>query len=249
MRLTIVGSAGSYPSPESACSCYLVEADGFRLVMDLGNGALGALQRYASLYEIDAVLLTHLHADHCLDMTSYFVARNYRHGGCPELLPVYGPSGTAERLSRAYGMPQEPGLDTVFDFRTVRGGESFRVGPFTVVPERVAHPVEAYGFRVEHGGVALAYSGDTGPCDGLERLADGADLLLAEASFLDGRDSTPDLHLNGREAGETAARGAAKRLVLTHIPVWTDPGVNRVAAEAAYPGPVDVAVPGDVYEI
>src|SRR4051812_14730396 len=166
MELTVVGGSGSFPSTDSPCSCYLVEADGFRLVIDLGNGALGALQRYCGLYEVDAILLSHLHADHCVDMCAYYVARNYRVGGCPDPLAVYGPHGTPERLARAYDMDEHPGMKEVFDFRTLRDG-SFTVGPFTVTSIRVAHPVEAYAFRVEHGGSAFVYTGDTGPCEQL----------------------------------------------------------------------------------
>lgn len=248
MKLTVVGAAGSYPSADSACSCYLLQVEGFRLVIDLGNGALGALQRHCGLYDIDAVLLSHLHADHCLDMAGYWVARNYRHGGCPGSLPVYGPAGTADRLARAYDMPTEPGMREVFDFHTLTPS-TFTVGPFTITTDRVAHPVEAFAFRVEHGGSTLTYSGDTGPCGALSTLAAGTDLLLSEASFTDGLDTVPDLHLNGREAGEVAHYADAGRLVLTHIPAWTDPERNRADAAAAYPGPVELARPGAVYEV
>lgn len=81
MKLTVVGCSGSFPSAESACSSYLVEADGFRLLLDMGNGALGELQRHIGLYDLDAIFLSHLHADHCIDMCGYFVARYYRHEG------------------------------------------------------------------------------------------------------------------------------------------------------------------------
>ena len=246
MELTVVGSSGSFPSADSPCSCYLVEADGFRLVIDLGNGALGALQRYCGLYEVDAILLSHLHADHCVDMCAYYVARNYRVGGCPDPVPVYGPHGTAERLARAYDMDEQPGMKEVFDFRTLQDG-SFGIGPFTITVARVAHPVEAYAFRVEQGGRAFVYSGDTGPCEDLVELARGADLLLSEAAFTDGKEDIPDLHLNGREAGEHAARAGVGRLVLTHIPPWTDAERNRADAAAAYSGTVGLARPGDVY--
>ena len=103
MKLTVVGCSGSFPSAESACSSYLVEADGFRLLLDMGNGALGELQRHFGLYDLDAIFLSHLHADHCIDMCAYFVARYYRHdGGRCDAIPVYGPEGTEQRLTTAY---------------------------------------------------------------------------------------------------------------------------------------------------
>ena len=98
MRLTVIGCAGSFPGPESPASCYLVEADGFRLLLDFGNGALGVLQRHAGLYDIDAICLSHLHGDHCLDMCSYWVARTYGPGGPLPSIPVYGPAGTAAQF-------------------------------------------------------------------------------------------------------------------------------------------------------
>ncbi|TQK44847.1 ribonuclease BN (tRNA processing enzyme) [Streptomyces sp. SLBN-118] len=250
MKLTVVGCSGSFPSAESACSSYLVEADGFRLLLDMGNGALGELQRHIGLYDLDAVFLSHLHADHCIDMCGYFVARYYRQeGGRCSPLPVYGPEGTEQRLTTAYAdTPSPTSMSEVFDFHTLKSG-SFDIGPFTVRTERVAHPVEAYAVRLEHAGRTLTYSGDTGVCEPLHELADGADLFLCEASFSYGREDIPDLHLNGREAGAHARRANVGRLVLTHIPPWTDGAQNLADARAVYDGPAELAVPGAVYEV
>ncbi|MEU7555282.1 MBL fold metallo-hydrolase [Streptomyces sp. NPDC044571] len=250
MKLTVVGCSGSFPSAESACSSYLVEADGFRLLLDMGNGALGELQRHIGLYDLDAIFLSHLHADHCIDMCAYFVARYYRHeGGRCSAIPVYGPEGTERRLSTAYDdVPDERSMSEVFDFRTLKPG-TFEIGPFQVRTERVSHPVEAYGIRVGHGGRSLTYSGDTGVCPELGLLAEETDLFLCEASFTHGKEDIPDLHLNGREAGEFARTGRVGRLVLTHIPPWTDPRQNLADARAVYDGPVDLAYAGAVYEV
>ena len=250
MKLTVVGCSGSFPSADSACSSYLVEADGFRLLLDMGNGALGELQRHIGLYDLDAIILSHLHADHCIDMCGYFVARYYRfEGGRAGAIPVHGPEGTEQRLTTAYAdTPSEHSMSEVFDFRTLKPG-SFEVGPFSVVTDRVVHPVEAYGFRIEHDGRTLVYSGDTGVCDELTGLAAGADLFLCEASFTHGKEDVPGVHLNGREAGEQARRAGAKRLVLTHVPPWTDPEANLRDAREVFDGPVELARPRAVYEI
>ncbi|MBL1068465.1 MBL fold metallo-hydrolase [Streptomyces sp. 7-21] len=251
MKLTVVGCSGSFPSADSACSSYLIEAEGYRLLLDLGNGALGELQKYCGLYDIDAIALSHLHPDHCIDMCGYFVARYYRYEGGPcAPLPVYGPEATERRLTAAYAdTPSEKSMSEVFDFRTLTPGAAFQLGPLTVRTERVTHPVEAYGFRVEHEGRSLCYSGDSGPCDGLASLARGADLFLCEASFTHGKEDLPEVHLNGRQAGELAGRAGAERLVLTHIPPWTDAQVNLCDAKAAFDGPVELARPGAVYHI
>src|SRR4051794_14079177 len=186
MRLTVVGCSGSYPGPHSPASCYLVEAPGgegrtTRILLDLGSGALGALQRYADPLEVDAVFLSHLHPDHCMDLCGYHVLRKYHPAGQQPRIPVWGPEGTASRMAAAYGMPEEPGMTGEFDF--LDHGDAVHLGPLTVEAVPVVHPVAAYGFRVTAGGRTLAYSGDTGPCHGLDDLAAGADLLLAEASF------------------------------------------------------------------
>ncbi|MBB5935200.1 MBL fold metallo-hydrolase [Streptomyces zagrosensis] len=250
MKLTVVGCSGSFPSAESACSSYLVEADGYRLLLDMGNGALGELQRHCGLYDLDAVVLSHLHADHCVDMCGYFVARYYRHdGGRADAIPVYGPEGTERRLVTAYDdVPDEKCMREVFDFRTLTPG-TFTAGPFTVHTARVCHPVEAFGFRIEYGGRSLTYSGDTGPCKALHRLARGCDLFLCEAAFTHGKEDIPELHLNGRQAGEHAERAGVGRLLLTHIPPWTDPQVNLRDAQGAFDGPVELAKAGATYEV
>jgi ribonuclease BN (tRNA processing enzyme) len=251
MKLTVVGCSGSFPSADSACSSYLVEAEGYRLLLDMGNGALGELQKYIGLYDIDAVAISHLHPDHCIDMCGYFVARYYRHeGGRCDPIPVYGPRGTERRLTAAYAdTPSEESMSEVFDFRTLTSGGVFHLGPLTVTTRRVAHPVETYGFRVEHGDRAFCYSGDTGWTSELTELARDADLFLCEASFTYGKEEVPELHLNGRQAGESARQAGAGRLVLTHIPPWTDAQVNLCDAKAVFDGPVELARPGAVYQV
>ncbi len=251
MRVTVVGCSGSYPGPDSPASCYLIEAelDGrtWRVVMDLGNGALGALHRYADPLAIDAVLLSHLHADHCLDLCGYHVLRKYHPSGHQPRIPVHGPAGTADRMARAYDLPPDPGMTEEFDFHV--WGEPLAIGPFTVEAIPVDHPVPAYGLRITDGHVVLAYSGDTGPCPGLDDVAREADLFLAEASFQAHDDNPPNLHLTGAECGDTAARSRAKRLVLTHVPPWHDAQVVLDEATAAYAGPIELAVPGAVYDL
>ncbi|HEU4676688.1 MAG TPA: MBL fold metallo-hydrolase [Motilibacteraceae bacterium] len=252
MRLTVVGSSGSFPGPGNPASCYLVEADGFRVLLDLGSGALGELARQVSPDDVDAVLLSHLHPDHCLDLCGLYVARKYRPEG-PRLprLPVHGPAGTAERMARAYGPSEkglsEKGLTEELDF--VDWQPTQRIGPFLVTVARVEHPVEAYGIRLEHDGAVLTYSGDTDSCDALVDLARDADVFLCEASFLEGRDEGRGVHLTGLRAGRAAADAGARRLLLTHLPPWT-PG-DAVLAEAArtYAGPTALARPGDVVEV
>jgi ribonuclease BN (tRNA processing enzyme) len=246
MDLTIVGCSGSYPGPDSAASCYLVEAEGFRLVIDLGNGALGSLQRYAALDQIDAVCLSHLHADHCLDMCAYQVFRTYHPAGRLPPIPVYGPAGAPARLDRATAIgPPSPmaSIGERFDFITLAPG-IIEIGPLRVTVDLVNHPVETFGFRLEHNGYTVAYSADTGPSDQLVRLADGADVLLCEASFVDADGLPPDVHLTAREAGDHATRAGAGELILTHLVPWNSSEDVISQAASSYRGPISLARPG-----
>jgi ribonuclease BN (tRNA processing enzyme) len=243
MELTIAGCSGSYPGPDSAASCYLISADGFRLVMDLGNGGFGALQRFADPARIDAVLISHLHADHCLDMCSYQVFRTF---GTPEPLrpiPVFAPAGAAARLDRAAAVEDGSPVSETFRLEVLRSG-TFEIGPLTVTAAHMSHPVETFGFRLEHGGRVIAYSADTGPSGELTRLAAGADVLLCEATFREEPGLPDGLHLTPRQAGEHAARAGARSLVLTHFMPGTDTAQARQQAGAAFAGDVSLAVPG-----
>lgn len=250
MKLTVLGCAGSFPGPESPCSAYLVEAEGFRLLVDFGTGSLGALQRHARLDAVDAILLSHLHCDHMLDACSYVVVRRYNPSGPLPALPLYGPAGTAERLARVYGPEyQKSTVEDVYDVRTLKPG-SFEIGPFRVQAERMNHPVETFGFRIEHDGAAIAYSADTGVTEALVTLARDADLLLCEASYLDSEPHPADLHLTGREAGEHARKAGVRRLVLTHlVDAWGDSAATLAEATAAFDGPVELAHPGATYDL
>ncbi|MFT4083056.1 MAG: MBL fold metallo-hydrolase [Nocardioides sp.] len=251
MRLTVVGCSGSYPGPDSPASCYLVEADHegrtWRIVLDLGNGALGALHNYADPLTLDAVLLTHLHADHCIDMASYYVLRKWHPRGPQPKIPVWGPKGTARRLAKAYDLPKAPGMREEFDFH--RYDDPFDIGPFEITPVAVDHPVPAYGLRIGADGVTLAYTGDTGPTPALQELADGVDLLLCEASFNEGDENPPHLHLTGAEAGRTATEAQARRLVVTHVPPWHDADAILAEAVGEFAGPTELARAGAVYEL
>jgi ribonuclease BN (tRNA processing enzyme) len=249
MRLTVLGCAGSFPGPDAACSAYLVEAEGFSLLVDFGTGSLGALQRYAHLHAIDAILLTHLHCDHIFDACSYVVVRRYAPDGPLPQIPVYAPAGAPERLAAAYGENGDATLDDVYTFYGLQPG-TFPIGPFRVTVDTVEHPVETYGVRIEHSSGVLAYSGDTAPCDALVRLAQKADLFLCEASYLEGMPNPPGLHLTGREAGEAAAKAGVARLLLTHlVTAWGSEAQTLAEASGAYAGPVEIVRPGARYHL
>jgi ribonuclease BN (tRNA processing enzyme) len=251
MRLTVVGCSGSYPGPNSPASCYLLESghEGrtWRILLDLGSGALGALHRYVDPLAVDGVFLSHLHADHCLDLTGFYVLRKYHPTGHKPRIPVWGPEGTADRMARAYDLPTDPGMRHEFEFLSYAGPVEF--GPFSVEPIPVEHPVAAFGLRVTADGRTLGYSGDTGPCAGLDEVAKDADLLLAEASFNSDEDNPDKLHLTGADCGDAAARSGSRRLLLTHVPPWHDPQDALREARATYDGDIELATAGAVHEV
>ena len=251
MRLVVIGCSGSFDGPDSAARCYLVEAedaDGrtWRILLDLGSGSLGPLQKYTAAEDVSGVFFSHLHPDHCLDLCGYYVLRKYHPGGPLPRIPVWGPVGVAQRMADAYDLP-DPGMDKEFDFREYAG--PVELGPFLVEPFGVAHPVPAYGFRVTAHGRTLAYSGDTGMCTALDEIATGADLLLAEASFRHGEANPAALHLTGREAGEIGARNGVPRLVLTHVPPWYRVADMLSEAAEAYHGELLAAAPGAMFVV
>ena len=260
MELTVVGCSGSTSGPGSPASSYLVRASHrgrtFSLLLDLGPGAFGHLYRHLHPREVDAIALSHLHPDHCLDVCAYYVAARYSEPARPwPGIPLHGPTGTRERIRQAYAVPgprQEPGpgIEDHFEHRTWAPEQ--QIGPFRVTTALVAHPVEAYAVKlVEDGpdGGTLVYSGDTGPCDALVELAHGADLLLAESAFLAGPDNPAGVHLSGRQAAEAAEQAHVGRLVLTHVPPWHDPEAVRAEALPHFRGPVDLASAGASWSV
>jgi ribonuclease BN (tRNA processing enzyme) len=271
VRLTVVGCSGSTSGPDSPASCYLVQApyEGrtFSLVLDLGPGAFGALQRYVDPREVDAYALSHLHPDHCLDLCGAYVAGRYSATGPWSAPAVYAPAGAGQRIARAYDVPpragrsREPGdsIGEWFDFRTWQPEQT--IGPFRVATAAVDHPVEAYAIRVteesgagaEEGG-SLVFSGDTGPCEALVGLARGedgrgVDLLLVEAAFLERPGNPAGIHLTGAQAATVGEQAGVAAVLLTHIPPWHEPG--RVLSEATphFSGPTSLAVTGGVWSI
>ncbi|HVB26955.1 MAG TPA: MBL fold metallo-hydrolase [Mycobacteriales bacterium] len=246
MRLTVAGCSGTFPGPDSACSGYLLETDGFRLLLDAGNGATGELQRTCGVLELDAVLVSHLHGDHYLDLIPLTYALRYHPAGRRSRLPVYGPPGTAQHLAAALGRPAP--LEEVYDIREL-GPADLDIGPFRIRPVHANHPVETFAVRITADGRSVAYSADSGVSEDLVELAGGADLFLCEASYRDGDANPPGIHLTGAEAGQHAARAGVGRLVLTHLMPWGDAQGTLAAAQSGYDGEISLAATGATFDI
>lgn len=256
MRLRVVGCSGSVPGPASAASCYLVEADDadgrtWRVALDLGSGALGSLQRWCDPLELDAVAITHLHTDHAADLAALHNYLGHHPDGPSAPVAVYGPFGTASRVEQLRGST-EP--SPFLEFHAWQAGAPVRVGPLTVTPQAALHPVPAYALRVEGPAegvpmAVLAYSGDSDVCDGLALVAQHADLLLCESTYVEGGGDERGVHLTGRRAGEVARDAGARSLLLTHVPPWTDPNAVLAEARAVFDGPLALAQPGGSHSL
>jgi ribonuclease BN (tRNA processing enzyme) len=231
-----------------------VEAAGFPLVLDLGSGAFGPLQRHVRLGEIGTVLCSHLHADHCMDLCALPVASKYGPYGRADPLPLLGPAGLVQRvrvINNVQTEEDERELHEMFAFGTVTE-RTWSIGPFSITARLMEHPVEAYAYRIEHGGRALLYSGDTAPCAALDELAAGVDLALVDAAYVERRPDprhSSGVHLTATEAGEMAQRARVRRLVTTHVPPWRDPEHQAAAARAVCDCPVEAARAGATYDI
>lgn len=247
MRLTTLGGFGAWPAAGQACSGYLLEHDGFLLLIDPGYATLPRLLEYVDAPEVDAVLVSHEHPDHCADLNPLLRARALRDEPAPPL-PLHALPGALDAiLALDHGMLTE--RRHTYDVHTFADGDSLRIGPFTIDVQLLPHSVPNAGFRIGASGGVLAYTGDCGPDARVVRLARNADVLLAEATYVEDASESGGMLSSARDAARQATDAEAARLVLTHIFPGTDPEDAMRAARDHYAGPVDVARPGPAIEL
>lgn len=265
MRLTVLGCSGSMASPTSAASSYLVTLDAVvptgttgapargatALLLDLGSGAFGPLQAQYDPAQLDAVVLTHLHPDHCADLTALEVWLRYGPGAGTPPLRVLGPVGLRERILELTHM-DDAALAATFALEVLAPGDTAVVGAVELSAHEALHPVPALSYTltgpssVHDGEARLAYTGDTDMCEGVLAAARDVDLLLCEAAFA--REDEPrGVHLSGARAGRLALEAGAHRVVLTHLQPWADEQAIVTAARSELGREVELARPGAVY--
>lgn len=249
-RLTVLGSSGAWPEAGRACSCFVVEFAGTRVVLDLGYGTIGPLLAHLgnSVGDgIDAVVVTHHHPDHAVDLHGLFRARVFGRREAPPI-PLFAPVGVL-RLMATFEDDDEEAIRRVFDWRPLPGPPE-AVGPFTLTAFDVPHFVPAVGVRLDAEGLVLAYTGDTGPHPVLDDLGRGADLYIVEASDRHQQPGKPpappgpDMHLDSIGAGAVAQRAGARRLMLTHFWPGNDRELSRTQARREFDGEVLLAEEG-----
>ena len=247
MKLTVIGSSAVCPNPDDASSGYLFEAADKALLVDCGPGVISRLQRYLPYWQLDYVILSHLHSDHLLDLIPLRYGLRYNPKVPPDTpVSLYVPPGGhahLEALGRLMD-PQGKFWDQELAITEYDPQATLGLGPFQVQFVPVHHYVPCWGMRITADGVTIGYSADTGPGDGLQQVAHNVDLFICEATIPTRRGTRDPGHLTPAEAGEIARQAGAQRLLLTHT--WQIAARHSYVTQAAkyFDGPVEVAYSG-----
>ncbi len=262
MRVTVLGKSPAWQDAEGACSGYLVEEDDFKLLMDCGNGVFSKLRPLCDYVDVDAVLISHLHADHILDLVPFSYALTYAPrqqpvpvGGFPGTKyparpDLYVPAGGPEVFRRIVGCwGNEDLVENAFAMREYKESDELEIGPLTVRFCEVPHFTTTFAIELTSHDSRLTFSADCRPNEELVRFARDTDALLIEATLPRPERTGIRGHLTPREAGEHGREAGARRVILTHYSDEMDPEWARAEAAEAYGGPVELAREHAVYEI
>ncbi len=243
IELDVLGAGPAYSDrPGSAGAAYLVRSGSTAIVLDLGQGAFPRLAARLEPSSLDAVLVSHLHPDHFIDLVAL---RHYLRWQFQPTrrVRVIAPAGLETRLDALH---DEPGFTAAsLDVEPITVG-SIDIGALRVEAVRVTHTQDSHAFRVSvHGdGVGVVYSGDCGRAEDLDPLVRAGDTLLSEVSFGPGPVTPDAMHLDGPAVGALAARTRAGRVLLTHLQMGFDPTATVDSVTAIYDGPVHLVEPG-----
>jgi ribonuclease BN (tRNA processing enzyme) len=262
VRITVLGKSPSWQDAAGACSGYLVQQGDFTLLLDCGNGVFSKLRRVCDYIDVDAVVISHLHADHFLDLIPFSYALSYAPrqqpvavGGwpgtdAPARPDLFVPGGGGQVLRRVVGCwGPEDLIETAFHLREYSPREPLTVGPLRIRFCEVPHYLATFAVELASNGFRFTFGADCSPNEELVRFAADTDFLMIEATLprpeRDGRRG----HLTPGEAGDHGRRARARRLVLTHYSDELDPEWARSEAVESYGGPVELAREGDVYTV
>lgn len=253
MQLTVLGRSPAAPNPGEACSGYLIESGPSRLLMDIGPGVVAQLIRKCSPDDLEAVVISHMHSDHLLDLVTLRHSFPWLETPAHKVRVYLPPGGTEQAVDLAKAAGDASFFAKTFDVAEHDGMQELSVGPLRLQPMPTQHYVPTWGFRIVENGRTLVYSADSGPCQELLALAEEADLFLCEATLRSAADDVEDEHGRGHltpaEAGAAAQRAGARRLLLTHLPAPDDGAWAQAQASEAFGGPAEVAGPMQLYEI
>jgi ribonuclease BN (tRNA processing enzyme) len=263
VQITVLGKSPAWQDVDGACSGYLVQEDGYALLLDCGNGVFSKLRTYRDYVDVDAVLVSHLHADHILDLVPFSYALTYAPRQQP--VPVAGWPGTDKPARPVLHAPlgasemfgditkhwdDEELIQRAFELYEYRPGDELQLGPLMIRFCEVPHYTPTFAVElVTPSGARFTYSSDCRPNDQLVRFARGTDLLLIEATLPRPERAGLRGHLTPGEAGDHGRRASAKRLVITHFSDELDADWARAQAAEAFDGEVEVAHEGAVYDV
>jgi ribonuclease BN (tRNA processing enzyme) len=264
VRLTVLGKSPSWQDADGACSGYLIEEEGTSVVIDCGNGVFSKLRRFRDYTKVDAVVISHLHADHFLDLVPFSYALTYaprqqpvpvdRWPGtdCPACPELHAPPGAKELFRRVVGAwGNEDLIEKAFNLIEYDPREPIEIGPIRISFQPVPHFTETFAMSISssNGSGRIVYGADCRPTDALHDFARDADLMLVEATLPRPERDGMRGHLTAEEAGGTARDAGAQRLLLVHISDELDAGAARDQAAEVFAGPVEVAVEGATFEV
>lgn len=245
MNVTVLGCSGGYPTYGRACSGYLVEADDARIWVDAGTGTLNELLYRCDPWELDAIWISHLHADHWTDLPIALHRLVLTRPDGADPIDVYGPAGWVDGtgVTARWRLQDE---DPVVVAHELTDGHHYEVGPVTLTAYRTDHAVETFGVRIEDDSSVVGYTADSAPCEAVVEIGREADVFLCEAAA---RTEDSPLHMSPTQAGQVARQAGPAVLVLTHLWPTTDAQDARTQAAAEFHGDVQVAQQGRQFSI
>lgn len=248
-ELIVLGANGTFPTDQGATTGFLLRAGGSAIWIDAGTGTFSNLQRYISFFDLNALVLSHLHLDHIMDVYPLYYALRYSPDTKgPTGVPVYAPPGAERFLGRILS---DEGCDFegYLKFLDLHAGDKIELDPFRFEFMKSKHPIETMAMRIEMNGSSMAYTSDTAPSNDLVELAKGVDLLLAEASLQHPAAKLAKVHMTAEEAGQLAAEADVGRLVLTHLTPGLDPKISLNQAARHYSGEILLAADNVRFEV
>lgn len=241
MQLTVLGSSGSYPSAGSVCSGYLVRTGTTTVMLDAGNGSTSNLRQVADLADLDAIVVSHRHADHCVDLIGLHHAIRGADGALGPI-PLYAHPSVIDVIGGLTSAEAPYAFADSFAIHHVEAGDELTIGDLRVQLFASVHTAPTVSMRCAAEGRVLTYSADSAGGDQLVAAARDADLLLCEATWQgDAADYPGGVHLTAAQAGEVASAAGARRLMLTHVAGGLDREVSRREAATTFAGEVELA--------
>ena len=243
MEVIVLGGSGTFPRAGGACNGFLVREGDTNVLLDIGTGVLSRLYQWLDPGKLEALIITHLHPDHFLDLYPYryfleFQARER----LP--LPVFAPVGAADHIRPLFNEPDTSKFDRIFKFTDLVSDEPFTIGGLTITPRPVPHLDPTYGIEAAAEGRRLFYTSDTDFSESLVSYSAGVDLLLAETTLRAEDADVPVAHMTTTQVADLAERARVGRLVLTHL--WPHFDRFQIKHEVArgFNGRIDLADEG-----